>query len=140
MIKKFLACGIIGWCLEISFTALHSFRRRDLKLSGQTSLWMFPIYGSACLISPASKLLKNRSTPFRGCFYALCIFIVEFVTGTLLSKKNSCPWNYQMSRLNIKHVIRLDYAPFWFLVGLLYEKMLCLPFFKSSHSHKISNP
>ena len=43
--RSFLLCGLCGWCMEILFTALHSLRRRDLRLTGNTSLWMFPIYG-----------------------------------------------------------------------------------------------
>ena len=45
MLKNFLKCGLTGWCMEISFTALDSLRRRDMTLKGCTSLWMFPIYG-----------------------------------------------------------------------------------------------
>ncbi|MCI8286616.1 MAG: hypothetical protein HFH89_02930, partial [Lachnospiraceae bacterium] len=50
-LKNFLKCGLAGWCMEISFTALDSLRRRDMTLKGCTSLWMFPIYGCAALFT-----------------------------------------------------------------------------------------
>lgn len=39
-------------------------------------------------------------------------------------KTGHLPWDYSHARLNVKGVIRLDYAPVWFLTGLLYEKLL----------------
>lgn len=121
---NFLLCGIIGWCTEIVFTALQSLRRRDFRLLGITSLWMFPIYGLGSLLLLPYKLIKNCSLFIRGTVYTLCIFLGEFFSGQLLSKIHACPWNYEKSRLNVKKVIRLDYAPLWFLFGLLLEKIL----------------
>ncbi len=122
--KNFLKCGFTGWCLEIIFTSLGSLRRRDLTLKGTTSIWMFPIYGSAVLLTPICRLLKNKPLFLRGITYMNCIFAAEYTTGTLLKKKGLCPWDYRRSRWNIKNVIRLDYAPFWFLTGLLFEKLI----------------
>lgn len=121
---NFLLCGIIGWCTEIIFTALQSLRRRDFRLLGITSLWMFPIYGLGSFLMLPYRLLKNCSLFIRGTVYAICIFLGEFFSGQLLTKIHACPWNYEKSRLNIKKVIRLDYAPLWFLFGLLLEKVL----------------
>lgn len=122
--KNFLKCGLIGWCMEIIFTALDSFRRRDMRLMGNTSIWMFPIYGSAALLYPVCLLLKKKPIWFRGLSYMSLIFSVEFLTGHLLAKHNLCPWNYRRSRWNVRQVIRLDYAPFWFAAGLLFEHVL----------------
>ncbi len=124
MIKKFFTCGLLGWCLEILYTAACSLKNHDIRLKGNTSLWMFPIYGLAVFLKPLSALLKGRPLFLRGSIYTLCIFITEYVTGTLLKKKNACPWNYEDAPLNIQGVIRLDYAPFWFGTGLLYEFLL----------------
>lgn len=123
-IKNFLKCGLAGWCLEILFTALGALQRRDMKLTGETSLWMFPIYGSACLLTPLFRLLKKFPFYIRGSVYSLCIFLGEFVSGSFLTKHKLCPWTYERSRWNIKKVIRLDYFPNWFITGLLYEKLL----------------
>ena len=124
--KNFLLCGLCGWCMEILFTALHSLKRRDLRLTGTTSLWMFPIYGCACLLAPFkqifTKLHINRT--MRGLFYMALIYSVEYLSGRLLWKHNLCPWDYVRSRFHIHRIIRLDYAPWWFLAGLFFEKIM----------------
>jgi len=121
LLLSFLRCGLTGWCLEISFTALHSFHNKDFTLKGVTSLWMFPIYGMACFLNPIFHIIKNRNVFFRGSIYTICIFSFEFLSGALLRKKGFCPWNYSQSKWNINGLIRLDYAPYWFATGLLYE-------------------
>lgn len=123
-IHNYLHCGLLGWCLEIIFTAFHSLRRRDFKLSGSTSVWMFPIYGLAALLAPICHMLKGRNFIFRGFVYTGIIFLCEFISGSILGKKGLCPWNYENSRWNIKKIIRLDYAPCWFICGLLFERLL----------------
>lgn len=124
LLKNFLKCGLLGWCLEIIFTALGSLQRRDMRLLGQASLWMFPIYGSACLLGPLFKMLKGLPSYIRGSIYSLCIFAGEYLTGTFLHTHRLCPWNYERARWHIRKVVRLDYFPNWFLAGLLFEKLL----------------
>lgn len=123
-IHNFIHCGILGWCMEIIFTALDSFRKRQFTLKGNTSIWMFPIYGCACLLSPICRLLKGKSPFVRGLTYASIIFTGEYLTGTLLSKRHICPWDYSRSKWHVKKIIRLDYLPFWFMAGLLFERLL----------------
>lgn len=124
IIHNFIYCGILGWCLEITFTAFNSFRRRQLQLPGSTSIWMFPIYGMASFLAPVYRLLSKKHFLIRGSVYAALIFMGEYFTGTLLMKKELCPWNYERSRWNIKKVIRLDYFPFWIAAGLLFERLI----------------
>lgn len=123
-IHNFIHCGILGWCMEILFTAFSSFRKRQFTLRGNTSLWMFPIYGCAAFLRPVCKLVKGKSILFRGICYASLIFSAEYLTGTLLTKRHLCPWDYSASKWHIKKLIRLDYLPFWFLAGLLFERLL----------------
>lgn len=127
MLKKFFKCGLAGWCMEILFTALDSFRRRDMTLKGTTSIWMFPIYGSAAVLSPLGRLLRKRPFWVRGLTYMGLIFSAEYLTGHLLEKKRLCPWDYSRSRWNIRHLVRLDFAPCWFGAGLLFEQLLVSP-------------
>ena len=108
LFKDFIKCGILGWCLEITFTALHSLQQRKMSLQGTTSLWMFPIYGAGCLLKPVCSLVKGCHWLVRGCIYALCIFTAEYASGFFLQKKELCPWNYGKARWNIGRVIRLD--------------------------------
>ena len=124
MKNKFILCGLVGWCLEIFWTGLKSFQRRQMKLEGRSSIWMFPIYGMAAFLSPVMRWLKNKSIWLRGSVYASAILFTEFVTGSLLKKKDMCPWDYSKARLNVNGVIRLDYIPVWFFTGLLYERIL----------------
>ena len=125
--NNFLKCGLAGWCMEILFTALGSLQKREFRLIGQTSLWMFPIYGSACLLTPLFSFLKRFPVLVRGTIYAVCIFLGEFLSGNFLMGKKICPWNYERSRWNIKKVVRLDYFFNWLLAGLLFEKLLASP-------------
>ena len=121
LFKDFIKCGILGWCLEITFTALHSLQQRKMSLQGTTSLWMFPIYGAGCLLKPVCSLVMGCHWLVRGCIYALCIFTAEYASVFFLQKKELCPWNYGRARWNIGRVIRLDYAPCWIITGLLME-------------------
>lgn len=120
----FLKCGAAGWCLEILWTGMHAVGRKEWKMTGQSSLWMFPIYGMAALIGPLSKELSGVPVWVRGSLYMTGIFAAEFGTGTILKHFNLCPWDYSKAPCNYKGVIRLDYAPVWFLTGLIYEKIL----------------
>lgn len=127
LFQNFIKCGVIGWCMEIVFTAVGSLRRREMQLMGQTSLYMFPIYGCAALFQPAFFLVKKISLPFRALIYAMSIFTAEFLSGTLLAKRSVCPWNYGCHRWHVNGLIRLDFLPFWSLAGLLYEYVLTKP-------------
>ncbi|HCL00933.1 MAG TPA: hypothetical protein DHW61_00665 [Lachnoclostridium phytofermentans] len=120
----FILCGLSGWCMECFWTGLSSIERKDKTLSCHTSIWMFPIYGLAALISPVSKVIKKRCAFCRGSIYALGIISMEYLTGTLLKKLKACPWDYSKAKLNFKGVIRFDYLPAWFLAGLYFEKLL----------------
>ncbi len=122
--RKFIICGLTGWCMEILFTAFGSFRRRELKLMGKTSIWMFPIYGLAVLIEPAYHMVKKLPALLRGLFYSAGIFGMEFLSGSFLKKHDLCPWDYSHAKSNVNGVIRLDYTPVWMTAGLIFEKIL----------------
>ena len=110
--------------MEIIYTSLKSLRYKNFKLVGNTSIWMFPIYGMACLLAPVSRLIKEKSIMFRGGIYTCIIFAGEYLSGSFLRKIKACPWDYSHARTNVKGLIRLDYAPLWFGAGLLFEKIL----------------
>ncbi len=123
-LKNFIKCGVMGWCFEIIFTALDSLRRRDFKLKGNTSIWMFPIYGCAALLSPIGKIMHKLPLWIRGTTYMSLIFSAEYFCGALLKKRGLCPWDYGRCRFHINRLIRLDFAPYWFFAGLLFEQAL----------------
>ena len=122
--KNFLVCGLTGWCMEIVFTSLKSLRENDRKLLGQTSIWMFPIYGCAALIKPLYHLIGRLPAALRGGIYSAAIFTGEYISGSILKKHGCCPWDYSHARFNVRGVIRLDYAPLWMGAGLLFERIL----------------
>lgn len=49
------------------------------------------------------------------------IFTTEYLAGSFLRGAGICPWDYTGRVMNIDGLIRLDFAPFWFLTGLLFE-------------------
>lgn len=124
-IKNFIICGFIGWCMECLWTGLNSIKKHnDRTLACHTSVWMFPIYGLAACLTPICSKLKKRTALCRGGVYLVLIYIAEYTTGVILKKYRACPWDYSKAKLNVKGVIRLDYAPLWFLTGLFFEKVL----------------
>ena len=121
---KFLLCGAIGWCLEIFWTGIHSLLSGEFTMMGKTSLLMFPIYGCAAVIAPVSRKLSSVPAVIRGFLYTAGIFFTEFFTGTLLRYFHMCPWDYSNSPFQYKGLIRFDYTPLWFMMGLFFEKIL----------------
>lgn len=126
MIKKYLMCGLTGWCMEVFWTGLGSAIKKDKKLTSNTSIWMFPIYATAIIFEPMSQEMKHKKRPplYRGFVYAISIFTTEFISGSILKHHDCCPWDYSKAKTNINGVIRLDYFPVWFATGLIYEKIL----------------
>ena len=128
MAERFLIYGMTGWSLEIFWTAIINFLlKKDLKLIGFTSLWMFPVYGLFIFLEPVYTLISGWPVALRGVLYMLGIFAAEFATGALFKQLlGNCPWDYSPNKYNIKGLIRLDFAPLWYLVGILYEKLYLL--------------
>lgn len=124
MKHNFFLCGSIGWCLEVFWTGFHSLLAGEPTMMGKTSLLMFPIYGCAAFIKPVYKKIASIPTAIRGCIYTAGIYLAEFFSGSVLKYFGMCPWDYSKTPFQYKGVIRLDYAPLWFLTGLLFEKIL----------------
>ena len=123
---RFVIYGLLGWCMEIVWTALPRRRPVDWHLRGSTFLWMFPIYGLiAPLYEPLHEALRGAGAPWplRGLIYAAGIMGVETLTGWLLERLTGrCPWDYRAAtRWHWRGYTRFDYAPLWFAVGLALE-------------------
>ena len=91
MIKQFIFCGSLGWCFEVFWTGLGSLFKHDKKLMGQSSLHMFPIYGSAIIIPPIHRLIRKANVFIRGTVYALCMFIVGLIYEKMLCATKNRP-------------------------------------------------
>ena len=122
--RDFIICGLTGWCIEVAFTSAGALLKKDKKLMGQTSAWMFPIYGMASAIGVIAPKISHWPTPARSLLYGSSILAVEYITGSLLTKLDSFPWSYKDCKYAVKDIIRLDYLPFWMVAGLLYERIL----------------
>lgn len=125
MTKKFILFGVLGWCAEILWTGFCSLLAGDGALTAKTYLWMFPIYGLAALAEPLFLALRKYCPLWQRCgMYILGIFIVEFLTGALLSGlTGACPWDYGSGPFSVMGWIRLDYAPLWAILGLFFEEV-----------------
>jgi len=122
--KNFILCGLTGWCIEVAFTSVAAIGKKDKKLMGKTSAWMFPIYGMAAGIGMVAPKIAHWSTLRRGLLYGVAIMTGEYISGSILKALDICPWNYDGCKYSIKGIVRLDFLPFWMIAGLLYEKLL----------------
>ena len=123
MITRFLIYGALGCLMEILWTGLGSLINRNFRLSSNTSIWMFFIYGMVIFLEPFFVMLEPFYFLLRGSIYAALIFAGEFVIGIALKRADICPWDYSHTRYHVKGVIRADYIPAWIIVGLFYEQI-----------------
>jgi len=122
---RFVIYGLLGWILEIIWTGLHALFRGDWEMPGFTYLWMFPIYGLAVFIEPIYQQIRFLPLVVRGLIWMTIIFAVEYLTGwTLAELLGRCPWDYTgTTPYQLNGFIRLDYAPVWFTLGLIFERI-----------------
>ncbi len=125
--RRFFAYGLAGWGLEVAFTSLSDTAlARHRRLRGHSYLWMLPIYGAGgMLLEQLHRRLRGRglSRWARSLAYMAGIYGVEFGAGAFLNQLlGDCPWRYRRG-LNLRGYVRLDYAPFWYACGLLFESL-----------------
>ena len=125
MIKHYIFYGSLGLLMEILWTGLGSMITGNFALTGHTYIWMFFIYGLGVLFEPVHDSIRNHSIFIRGFIWVFLIFVIELSTGFILrSIIGYCPWDYRgATNLTIGGYIRFDYAPAWFIVGLIFEKL-----------------
>lgn len=123
MIIRYMIYGLLGMNMEIFWTGLSGIRFHSKNLIGHTSVWMFFVYGLAVVVlEPVHNLISDQNWFFRGCVYTMLIFAIEFTTGYLLRIFGIEAWNYT-TPLSILGLIRLDYAPAWFIAGMIFEQL-----------------
>jgi uncharacterized membrane protein len=85
---------------------------------------MFFVYGLAIVLEPVHNKIRGMPIVIRGGVYAVLILLIEYSTGLFLLKLiGECPWDYGSGRYTINGITRIDYAPIWGMVGLLFEKL-----------------
>jgi uncharacterized membrane protein len=123
---RFVAYGLLGWCAEVTFTAIHDFaRERDPRLPSRTSLWMFPIYGlMAYLFEPLHDGVRAKPAAVRAAAYGAGFLAVEYASGRLLRAiLGDAPWDYAYARRHVHGLVRPDYFPMWAVAGLAMERV-----------------
>ena len=103
----------VGVGLEVVFTGLANLRTAgDVRLTGHSYLWMFPIYATAYPLYTLSwPALHALPWAARGVLYVVAFFLVEYASGWLLRHVvGRCPWEdgYLRARWVGLHVERFD--------------------------------
>ncbi|MBN1205730.1 MAG: hypothetical protein JXB05_12505 [Myxococcaceae bacterium] len=127
LLGRFAVYGLLGWCIECLFTSVVDLATGagDLRLMGYSYLWMHPIWGAGLLLGEQLVTMMHRvrlSRATRTLVGMGVCFAVEYATGAaLVALIGRCPWDYSASAWSVHGLIRLDYAPFWWLCAWLYE-------------------
>lgn len=123
MIKRFFFYGIFGWGIEIIWTGLGSLIGGDLRLLGQSNLWMFLIYGCAVFLEPLHHMIAGWNWFLRGLVWVAMIWGIEYTSGLVLYFLLGVhPW-YYTDKLAVNGLITLAYAPAWFVAGMIFERL-----------------
>lgn len=94
--KNFVKCGLCGWGFECIWTGLHSVLKKGEKTClCRTSLWMFPIYGMACLIQPMHQILKKKNILVRGTMYTFLYLLCRIWHRKMVKKEPLLPLGLQ---------------------------------------------
>ena len=124
---RFFIYGCFGLLMETVWTGFGSAVKGDKNLQCKTYLWMFPIYGLGIILEPAHELIRGFLWIYRGFIWAAIIFAIEYATGYILKiTLGDCPWDYDKNGeviASVKGIIRLDFLPVWFCVGLIFERL-----------------
>lgn len=130
IMASFIAVGIT---LEVFWTAIiNSIKSKDRKLTGKTYLWMFPIYALVPFIYIfGMKYMQDINIFIKAIIYMLAFYLLELSTGYIIRKiVGVSPWNYRGYEIkifekeykaNYKGLICLEYAPIWYLYGIMGE-------------------
>ena len=127
MFLRFFVYGGMGWCGEIVWTAVTRRLSRQVQnwlLMGETSLWAFPMYGSAAfLYEPLHDALRSQFFLIRAAVYLVGFWTVEYVGGWLVWKiAGAKPWDYSKSPGgSLNGLIRWNFVFVWPIVGLALE-------------------
>jgi uncharacterized membrane protein len=127
MITPVLIIGFIfiGITMEVIATAIMDFVKfRDPRLRGETYLWMLPVYAVVPFIYIYGQLLMpDAGWLMTGLLYMAAFYLLELIAGLIIKALvGVSPWNYKTYRFHFKEVICLEYAPVWFVYGIVGEK------------------
>ncbi len=123
-ISEVLFWGMFGICAEIGFTAFFDlFTKKRITLIGDTSLWMFPIYGFG--LSYGFDLVETliSNDIIRYLSYPIWVWMIEILVGYPLLKFGTRLWDYTYlsNQKHWKGIISFVHFPVWVFLGILVE-------------------
>ncbi len=123
-LQRILIFGLLGMLVECFFTGAHSLLTRNWKATCTSYLYMIPIYGLAGITLDALHSKLALHPIYAAMIYVPVIYIFEFCFGWLLQKIiKVCPWHYGHGKFTIMGLVRIDYAPLWFLLALCFDSL-----------------
>jgi hypothetical protein len=127
---RFAVYGVLGWGIEVCYTATKDLvtGHGDLRLRGESYVWMPPVYGVGGLVGEVvGTAMRGRPAWQRGAAYAVAFWAVEAGFGEALRRTiGDAPWAEDYRRYGDSRgdgLIRLSYAPNWALAGLALERV-----------------
>lgn len=121
---RVLLFACLGLLLEVLFTAAWSGFEGDPTLRAHTSPWMMLDYGLlGLLIAPVSRRIGRLPLALRAAVYMAGIFAVELASGWLFDLAGLRIWDYRSRPWNLGGYITLTYAPAWYALGLVLERL-----------------
>ena len=123
-ITLILGFVFIGITMEVIATSIMDFiKYRDPRLKGETYLWMLPVYAVVPYIYLfVTSTFKDSGWIVKGFIYMIAFYLLELLAGLIIKALvGVSPWNYKDYRFHFKEVICLEYAPVWFIYGVVGE-------------------
>ena len=114
----------IGITMEVVATSIMDFiKYRDPRLKGETYLWMLPVYAAVPYIYLfVTRTFIDSGWIVKGFIYMIAFYLLELLAGLIIKALvGVSPWNYKDYRFHFKEVICLEYAPVWFIYGVVGE-------------------
>ena len=73
-------------------------------------------------LSVRDKYVKDSGWIVKGFIYMIAFYLLELMAGLIIKALvGVSPWNYKDYRFHFKEVICLEYAPVWFIYGVVGE-------------------
>ena len=126
-LMRFYIYAIHGYFVEVMFTAAWEFVvNLNWKFPGCSSVWALIIYGSSCLVVERMYLYMHTRVHIliRAFIYLIWTYSWEFSCGLVLKQFGACPWDYTPFHGDFMGLITLEYAPAWYISGILLEQIL----------------
>ena len=111
--------------MKVIATSIMDFiKYRDPRLKGETYLWMLPVYAVVPYIYLfVTSTFKDSGWIVKGFIYMIAFYLLELMAGLIIKALvGVSPWNYKDYRFHFKEVICLEYAPVWFIYGVVGER------------------